>query len=442
MESISIETLIEARWILPMTIGNPVFENHAVAMSGGRIADVLPTPEARQRYPAAQVVRLPEHALMPGLVNLHTHAAMSLMRGLADDVPQSNWLRDHIEPAERQCLSEQFVRDGTLVACAEMLLSGVTCFSDMYFFPGAVAGAVQYAGMRACIGLAVLETPTSYASDADDYLHKGLATRDALNGSERIITCLAPYASSTASDKTLEKVLTYAEQLNLNIHIHLHETCDEIARSEAEYGLRPLRRFAGLGLTGPNLLAAHCVHLLAEEIETLAAQGCHVLHCPSSNLKLGNGIAPLAGMLKAGVNAGLGTDGAVSNNRQDIFSEMRLAALLAKGKDGDAGALSAMSVLEMATINAARALGWEQHIGSIEQGKSADLVAVDFSGIEMQPCYDVASHLVYVAGRDQVSHVWVAGELLVEEGRLTRVERAELIEKITSWQNRLNKFRH
>jgi len=427
--------------VVPVATRGTVLENHAVAIRAGRIADILPAAEARLRYPAVPTVSLPNHALIPGLINPHTHAAMSLMRGLADDLPLMDWLQQHVWPAEGQFMSEQFVRDGTLVAAAEMLCGGVTCFNDMYFFPVAAAEAVQRAGMRACIGLVVLDFPSPYASDADDYLQKGLAARDALHGNERITTCLAPHAPYTISDKTFEKVLTFAEQLNLNIHTHLHETHGEIEQSLAEHGLRPLQRLAALGLLGPNLLAAHCVHLLQSEIETLAAQGCHVLHCPTSNLKLGSGIAPLAAMVAAGINVGLGTDGAASNNRLDVFAEMRLAALLAKGERGDATVLPATQALEMATINAARALGLDQEIGSIEPGKLADLVAVDFSGVEMQPCYDVISHLVYVAGREQVSHVWVGGELLVEEGYLTHIERAELKEKTALWQSRLSKFR-
>ncbi len=442
MEFSDIETLIEARWVVPVAIRGQVLENHAVVVCKGRISAVMPATEARILFPSALVVSLPNQALIPGLINLHTHAAMSLMRGLADDLPLMDWLNHHIWPAEGQCLSEQFVCDGTLVACAEMLRSGVTCFNDMYFFPTAGAEAVHRTGIRACIGLVILDFPSPYASDADDYLQKGLAARDALMGSERITTCLAPHAPYTISDKTFEKVLTFAEQLNLNIHIHLHETHNEIEQSLEEHGLRPVQRLTNLGLLGPNLMAAHCVHLMQSEIETLAAQGCHVLHCPTSNLKLASGIASLARMADAGINIGLGTDGAASNNRLDIFAEMRLAALLAKGGGGNASAVPAGQALEMATINGARALGLDQDIGTIEPGKYADLTAVDFSGVEMQPCYDVISHLAYVAGREQVSHVWVGGELLVEDGCLTRIADAELMEKTRLWQNRLNKFKH
>lgn len=437
----SINTLIEPRWVIPMELRGEVLEQHAVAVRDGKVAAVLPVAEARQRYSAQQVISLPEHALIPGLINLHTHAAMALMRGLADDMPLMTWLQEHIWPAEGQAVSEGFVRDGTLVACAEMLRGGITTFNDMYFFPQAAAESIQQAGMRAMLGLVVLEFPSAYASDADDYLHKGLAARDALRDSALVATCLAPHAPYTVSDRTFAKVLTYAEQLDLNIHVHLHETDSEVTQGVAEHGVRPLQRLAGLGLLGPNVIAAHCVHLTPAEIELLAEHGCHVAHCPTSNLKLASGIAPVSAMLRHDIKVGLGSDGAASNNRLDVFAEMRMAALLAKVQSNDAAAYTAAQALEMATINAAHALGMGDAIGSITPGKCADFTAVDCSSIEMQPCYDVISHLVYVAGREHVSHVWVNGEMLVEEGILTRIDRLELLEKSSFWQNKLSKFK-
>jgi 5-methylthioadenosine/S-adenosylhomocysteine deaminase len=435
----TVDLIIEARWIIPVVPRDVLLEHSALAISQGRIVAILPMAEARQRFRALETVSLPTHALIPGMVNLHTHAAMTLMRGLADDVPLMTWLNERIWPAESHVVSDRFVHDGTLLACAEMLRSGVTCLNDMYFFPQAAAEAIDRIGMRACLGLAVLEFSSPYAVDADDYLNKGLAVRDALRDHERITTCLAPHAPYTVSDRTFGRLMTYADQLGLGLHLHLHETRDEIAQSEVQYGLRPLQRLAGLGLLGPSLLAAHCVHLTPSEIEILATQRCHVAHCPSSNLKLGSGIAPVASLLAAGVNVGLGTDGAASNNRLDMFSEMRLAALLAKSA-GDASCLSAAQVLEMATLNGACALGLEDRIGSIEPGKIADLVAVDFSATEMMPCFDPISHLVYVAGREHVSHTWVAGVLRYEHGDHIGVEQIELQEIAKLWQARLKQF--
>lgn len=438
-EQISVDTVIEARWVIPVRPSGTVLEHAAVAIDQGSIVAIMPTTEMRQRYLAKNTVRLLEQALIPGLVNLHTHAAMSLMRGLADDRPLMEWLNQHIWPAEAQVMSERFVHDGTLLAGAEMLAGGTTCFNDMYFFPEAAAAAVVRAGIRACLGLVVLEFPSPYAADADDYMNKGLAARDAMRGSSHITTCLAPHAPYTVSDRVFGKMLTYADQLGLNIHLHLHETCDEISGSEKQHGMRPLQRLAGLGMLGPNVLAAHCVHMTPIEIELMAAQGCHIAHCPTSNLKLGSGIAPVAEMLQAGVNVGLGTDGAASNNRLDMFAEMRLAALLAKAS-GDASVLPATQALEMATINGAQALALDNCIGSIEVGKLADLVAVDFASSHMQPCYDPVSHLVYVAGREQVTHTWVAGELRYERGIHAGIAAAELKEIATSWQGKLKPY--
>lgn len=430
-------TLIEARWVIPVEPAQAVLEHHAVVVADGRIQELAPAREARARYPGARRVELPEHALIPGLINLHTHAAMTLMRGVADDRALMDWLNHHIWPVETRLVSPEFVRDGTLLACAEMLRGGVTCFNDMYFFPEAAAEAALAAGMRAALGLIVIEFRSPYASDARDYLSKGLAMRDALKREPLLSFCLAPHAPFTVSDAIFERLVTYAGELDLPVHIHLHETEDEIRDSLRAHGLRPIRRLERLGVLGLNLIAVHAVHLAEDEIATLAAQGCHVAHCPSSNLKLASGIAPVARLAAEGVNLGLGTDGAASNNRLDVFTEMRLAALLAKGASRNATALPAHTVLAMATVNAARALGIEERTGSLVPGKCADLVAVNLAAPELAPCYDPLSHLVYAAGREHVTHVWVNGELLVEAGRLTRLDPAELAAKAVYWQEKI-----
>lgn len=434
---IPVDTLILPKWLVPVRPRGAVLEQHAVAVDQGRVLDILPQSEAIAKYAATEIIQLSDHIVFPGLINLHTHAAMSLMRGLADDLPLMRWLKEHIWPAEGTHLSEVFVRDGSLLACSEMLRGGTTCFLDMYFYPTQTAEAVERLGMRACLGLVVLDFPTPYATDADDYLNKGLTFRDAVHGNQRISTCLAPHAPYTVSNRSFEKILTYAEQLDLNIHTHLHETRSEITQSETEFGLTPIQRLANLGLLGPNFIAAHGVHLSLAEIELLALRGCHVAHCPTSNLKLASGIAPLKLLTDAGINVGLGTDGAASNNTLDMFSEMRLAALLAKGASGDAEAVPAWKALEMATINAAQALGMDGDIGSIEPGKCADLVALDLSTIETTPCYDPISHLVYAAGRRQVTHVWVDGALVLQDGNLLNVGSTEILEKAKAWQNKL-----
>ena len=434
----AIDTLLDARSIVPIVPDQTTLEHHSLAIDAGRIVALLPTKQAHARYEAKHHLVLADHALMPGLINIHTHAAMTLMRGLADDRPLMTWLQQHIWPAEAAHVSPTFVYDGTLLACAEMLRAGITCFNDMYFFPDAAARAALDAGMRATLGMILIEFPSAYAGDADAYLHRGLEIRDSLRDEPLLRFSLAPHAPYTVSDKSFAKVLTYAEQLNLPIHMHVHETWDEINQSMAQYGVRPIERLARLGLLGPNLIAVHAVHLEPEEIALLAQQGCHVAHCPASNLKLASGIAPIGSLIKAGVNIGLGTDGAASNNRLDLLGEMRIAALLAKAVSNQADTLPAHQALAMATIHGAKALGLENEIGSLEIGKAADLIAVDLSSPETTPCYDVVSHLVYAASREHVSHVWVAGEMLVEDRILTRLDVDSVRGKASVWRDKIS----
>lgn len=431
------ELVLSARYLVPVQPAGSVLEDHAVVVRTGRIVEILPTRSALQAYPSAQRVDLPTHALIPGLVNLHTHAAMALMRGLADDLPLMEWLTQHIWPAEGKHVSQDFVYDGTLLACAELIRGGVTCMNDMYFYPEHSARAVVQAGMRAALGIICLEFPTAYASDAQDYLRKGLAARDAWRHERMLSFCMAPHAPYTVSDRSFEQIATYAGELELPIHIHLHETEDEIRQSLSEHGVRPLQRLHSLGLLGPGMIAVHAVHLNAEEIALLAKHGSHVAHCPSSNLKLASGIAPVAAMIDSGVNVGLGTDGAASNNRLDLFEEMRVAALLAKAASGKPTSVPAHYALEMATLAPARALGLDHEIGSIEPGKSADLTAIDLGDLHLTPCYHPMSHLVYAASREAVSDVWVQGRRLLENRRLTTLDARELAAKAQQWQIRI-----
>jgi 5-methylthioadenosine/S-adenosylhomocysteine deaminase len=433
----NVDSVIEARWVIPVEPSRTVLEHHAVVIEAGAIIEIMPRATVSDRYRPRSHIQLPDHALIPGLVNLHTHAAMTLMRGLADDKALMEWLKKHIWPIEMKLVSPEFVHDGTLLASAEMLRGGITCFNDMYFFPEAAAQAVLSAGLRAALGMIVVEFRSPYASDAADYLDKGLRLRDSMRDEPKLSFCIAPHAPFTVSDVTFDKVATYAGELDVPIHIHLHETAEEIRDSMGAHNLRPLRRLQKLGLLGPGLIAVHAVHLAEDEIALLAEHGCHVAHCPSSNLKLASGIAPVSQLKRHGINVGLGTDGAASNNRLDIFAEMRLAALLAKGASGDPTALPAHEVLEMATLNGARALGLDQQIGSLSKGKRADLVAVSLTAPELLPCYDALSHLTYAIGREHVSHVWVDGELLVENGALTRVDAQHLAAKAAHWKEKI-----
>jgi 5-methylthioadenosine/S-adenosylhomocysteine deaminase len=433
----AIDFLIEPRWIVPVEPPGSVLDGHAVAVRGGRIVALLPAAAARARFVPDRRYELPAHVLIPGLVNLHTHAAMTLMRGLADDRPLMTWLTQHVWPAEQRHVSPEFVYDGTLLACAEMLRGGVTCANDMYFFPESAAQAFHDAGMRAAIGLIAVEFPSAYAADAEDYLVKGLAARDRLGDRSRLSFCMAPHAPYTVSDRTFQRIATLAEELDLPIHIHLHETAGEIKESVDAHGARPFARLEALGLVTARLIAVHAVHLTGPEIAALARNGASVAHCPSSNLKLASGLAPVAELLRRGANVGLGTDGAASNNRLDLFGEMRAAALLAKAVSGDAEAMPAHETLRCATLGGARALGLEGAIGSIVPGKLADLSAVSLGELETQPCYDPVSHLVYACGREHVTHVWVEGEPVVEDRVLTRVDPRELEKSAGLWHTRL-----
>ncbi|MDG1073623.1 MAG: TRZ/ATZ family hydrolase [Methylophilaceae bacterium] len=441
-----VNLIITARWVYPVVPSHQLLQDHAVVVNGDTILDICPVTDALTHYQADETVHLKNHVLMPGLINLHAHAAMTLMRGLADGLALQAWLQEHIWPAEAKLVSPEFVHDGTVLACAEMLSGGVTTFNDMYFYPAAAAAASIKMGVRANLGLVVIEFPTQYATDAGDYIKKGLDARDQLKSESLISFSFAPHAPYTVADDTFQRIATLANQVNISIHTHLHETKNEINESEDQFGLRPLARLANLDLLGPTVTFAHCVHMDQVEMQLLAEQGCSIAHCPSANLKLASGIAPIAQAIKYNVNVGLGTDGAAGNNRQDIFTEMRLAALLAKAVSDDATVIPAHQAIEMATINGAKALGLDDKIGSIEKGKLADLTAVQFSDLEMQPCFDPISHLVYVAGREHVSHTWVAGELRYHQpidsaAVYSGIEPRELTAIVAKWQSRVTEFK-
>jgi 5-methylthioadenosine/S-adenosylhomocysteine deaminase len=432
----SVDLVIHARWIVPVEPAG-VLADHALVADRGDIVALVPSAQADRDYVAATRVELPTHVLIPGLVNAHTHAAMNLLRGIADDVPLKVWLTQHIWPREGRFVSPEFVHDGTLLAAAEMLRGGVTCAADMYFFPDAAARAYEAAGMRALVGLPVLDFPTPYAADADDYLQKGLAARDAFRPSPRLAFALAPHAPYTVSDATWGKVTMYARQLDMPIHTHVAETQGEVDDSRKATGETPVERLDRLGVTGPSLIAVHAVHLSDGDIDKLSAQRCNVVHCPASNMKLASGVAPVTRLLARGINVALGTDGAASNNRLDLFAEMRLASLLAKVSAGDAAAVPAATALRMATLGGAAAIGMDTRIGSLAAGKAADAVAVDLGGLDALPVYDPVSHLVNVAGRADVTDVWIAGAHVVRGRALTTLDTSAQNARAVVWQQRL-----
>ncbi len=435
-------TLIQPEWIVPVEPALTVLRDHDIAIAGELIVELLPRAAAEERYPQAQRIPLPGHLLTPGLVNLHTHSSMALLRGVGDDMALKPWLEERIWPLEARLMSPEFVFDGAVLACDEMLRGGITCFNDMYFFPEAVADAARALGMRASLGIIVVDFPSAYGSGAADYLRKGLELRDRLDDDRLMTFCLAPHAPYSVSDENLRQVTTLANELGLPIHIHVHETAQELTDSIKRYGVRPLARLDELGLVGPDTIAVHAVHTSAAELDLLAERGVSIAHCPHSNLKLGSGIAPAAEWLERGINVGLGTDGSASNNRLDLLGEARTAALLAKGSSGRADIWNAHQLLHTLTLAGARALGLGDRIGSLEAAKSADMVAFDLRGNELQPVYDPVSQLIHAAGRAAAAEVWVAGRHVVQMRQL-RAQSAqtlttEVVARTRMWQNRIS----
>jgi 5-methylthioadenosine/S-adenosylhomocysteine deaminase len=429
----AVDTLIHPGWIVPVVPRGTVLESYSIALSGDRINAILPREETRDMQ-AARVFELPQHALLPGLVNCHGHAAMSLLRGYADDQPLMPWLEQHIWPAEAAHVNAEFVRDGTELAVAEMLRSGTTTFSDMYFFPDASAEVAQRLGIRCQISFPVLEFPTAWARNANEYISKGLSLYHDLKHSALVNICFGPHAPYTVSEENLSRIGVIAAELDCAIHIHLHESKGEVLQAVELNGERPLDTLHRLGLLGPRTQCVHMTDLGEQDMALLAQTGASVVHCPQSNMKLASGACPVSRLSGKGINVALGTDSAASNNDLNLFAEMQTAALLAKLHSGDATALPAADALAMATINGARALGMEEHIGSLEIGKQADLIAVDLSGPETQPLYNILSQLVYACNGSQVSHSWVAGQLLMEQRELTHIDLAGLSARTRRWQ--------
>lgn len=431
------DLVIHARWVMPVEPEGVILDRHAVVVRDGRIVALLPSVEAQRQFQTRQSLELLNHALIPGFINAHTHAAMTLLRGLTDDVPLTSWRQHYIRPAEDRWLSAEFVRNGSELAMADMLRSGTTCFSDMYFFPEATAEVAQRAGLRACLGMIVVDFASAWADNPRDYLAKGTAIRDQYKDDPLLSFAFAPDAPSMLAGPWLKEIRMLADELDLPIHAHVHETAAEIAESLREHGKRPLARLADLGWVTSNLIAVHATQLTGDEIAELAHAGVQVVHCPGSNLKLASGHCPVAELMTAGVNVALGTDAAASNNALDMLAEMRCASLIAKAVSGDATAVPAATALRLATLNGARALGLEHDIGSLVPGKWADLTAVDLSVPECQPLYNPISQLVYCAGRQQVSDVWVAGRQLLRGGELTTLDLDSILERTAHWQQRI-----
>ena len=414
-----------------------VLKGHGLGVRDGRIALIAPRAVAL-KYQAIETRELEGMLLAPGLINAHGHAAMTLFRGLADDLPLQRWLKDHIWPAESRWVDEDFVRCGTELAIAEQLKGGITCFSDMYFYPSVVSEQVHKHGVRAQITIPVLDFPVPDARDADEALRKGVALFDDLKHHPRITVAFGPHAPYSVADDKLESIRVLVAEMDAGIHMHVHETAHEVQEALRKHGERPLARLARLQLLGPRFQAVHMTQVDDDDLALLTEHNCSVIHCPESNLKLASGFCPVERLWEAGINVAVGTDGAASNNDLDLLGETRTAALLAKAVAGSATALDAHRALRMATLNGARALGIDEHTGSLEIGKFADLVALDLSGLAQQPVYDPVSQLIYSTSRDAVRHVWVGGKQLLESGRLTRMDEQQVIANARQWGERIS----
>lgn len=432
------DLLISAKWIIPVLPQGVVLEDHCLAIRGNKIVGIFSREQAKQSIIAADTLDLADHALIPGLINAHGHSAMALMRGIADDVPLSEWLEESIWPLEAKHVSEQFVLHGANLAIAEMIRSGTTCFADMYFYPDQVAKAALEANIRVQLASPVLDFPTAWAQDADEYIAKATVLHDDYRHSELIHTAFGPHAPYTVSDAPLQKLSTLAEEMDVPIHMHVHETAKEVSDALAADGLTPIQRLKKLGLLSPRLVCVHATSLSDEDIASLSEAGCHIVHCPESNLKLASGFCEIAKLSAAGINVALGTDGCASNNDLDMIGEMRIAALLAKGVAQDASALPAQQALEMATINGAKALGLDTRIGSLEAGKYADITAIDLDTLNNIPTYNPVSQLVYATQASQVSHVWCSGQLLLSEGKFTGLDIEAIKAESAHWQKVLS----
>ncbi|WNC08645.1 TRZ/ATZ family hydrolase [Pseudomonas coleopterorum] len=432
----ALDLLLLPTWLVPVEPAGVVLQEHALGIRDGQIVFIGPR-SAAARLQAREIRELPGQLLAPGLVNAHGHAAMTLFRGLADDLPLMTWLERHIWPAEARWVSEAFVRDGTDLAIAEQLQGGITCFSDMYFFPEVAAERVHASGMRAQISVPVLNFPIPGARDADEALHKGVELFNDLKHHSRVSIAFGPHAPYTVSDENLEKIRVLADELDAAIQMHVHETAGEVHDALQQTGERPLARLARLGLLGPRFQAVHMTQVDDGDLALLVESNSNVVHCPLSNLKLASGFCPVDKLWQAGVNVAVGTDGAASNNSLDLLGDTRTAALLAKAVAGSATALDAHRALRMATLNGARALGMEANIGSLEIGKAADLTSFDLSGLAQQPVYDPVSQLIYASGRNCVRHVWVAGKHLLDDGRLTRLDENRLRDMAGAWGERI-----
>lgn len=434
-----VQTMIHAGYVMPMTENRVVLTNHAILINEGRITAII-DPAQCTDVTANVVYDLPDHIVLPGFVNAHTHAPMNLLRGLGADLPLMQWLQTKIWPAEGKLMSPAFCHDGALLAGEEMLASGVTCANDHYFFSADVARGLTKAGMKCSVSAIIIGFPSAMAADDAAYLRCAQELFEEFADNRCVRVTVGPHAPYTVSDTMLLAARDLSEKYNARIHMHVDETQTEIEDSLKQYGMRPIERLHKLGLLNNRFISVHTVHPDDKEIELLAQSGASIVHCPCSNLKLASGFSPVSRMMQAGINLAIGTDGVASNDKLDMLGETRLAAMLGKTVANDTTAMKVTDLLYAATMGGAKALGWDDRIGSIEAGKDADLIAVDLEATDCIPVSDAASQLLYSAGREDITHVWVDGKLVVKKQQsveLRSLSREKLQNLAKTWQNRI-----
>lgn len=433
-----VKTLIHPKQILTMT--GELLNDYSLAVEGGLFVGIVPTLEAKTQFTAQEEYSLPTHVLMPGLINAHTHVSMNLLKGLADDLKLLAWLQNHIWPAEAAVISPEFVKDGALLAMAELIRGGVTCFNDNYFYMDELAEVVNEVGMRAVLAECFFKFSTPWSPNPEVAFERMERLIAFCKTTETITPAIFPHAPYSTDIPLLEKISAFAKKHDLIIHTHLLESQTEINEYIDEHKCRPLDLWNKLGLIGPKTVAVHMTYVNDEDMKIIRIQKAHVVNCPESNMKLASKVSPVQKMLNMGINVALGTDGAASNNDLDMFGEMKSAAFLSKVWTDDPESLNAKTVLEMATLNGAKALQLADKVGTIEIGKALDAIAVDMDTIETLPCFNPVSQLVYATPRNQVTHVWVNGKILMDNRKLTTIDEAALKKKAYAWQDKLKVY--
>lgn len=432
-----VDYILRADYLLTMEDDMSVIRDGAVAVTGTDITGTGSFDEISEKYSSDNITDGENRVIFPGLINTHTHAPMVYFRGLADDLPLQDWLEKHIWPAETKWLTEEFVSDSIELAVLEMLKAGVTTYADQYFYQNAAGKKLEKLGMRGVLGAGIIDFPSLYAKTADDYFTNAKNLIENWKDSDLVTPCIAPHATYTCGPDNYKRAKEMAEKYDVMIHTHLAETQFEVSETERRYGKTPVEYFEDIGLLSDRLFAAHCVWLTDNEIELLAKRNVGVSHCIESNLKLASGFAPVDRLLKAGVIVAFGTDGAASNNDLCILGEMSTAAKVHKAVSGDPTVLDSRTALMMATKNGAHILGLGDTVGTLEEGKKADLVIASLDRPHLLPIYDIYSHITYCMRPSDIETVMVNGKIVVQDSRLVTADEEEILATARKWQKKI-----